>query len=647
MKVPTKIAFATNLLDGLKDFFLKYVFMRRLAMLTLDGLLILLSVTCAFALRLRHQEIFSSYIQVYSYLFPLSLICSLPTLYFTGWYRPLTRYAGSYSLYGLLPRSTLMVIVLLVANNLLNVSQPPRSFWILFWFLFTSAAIGIRIILRDILINSIPGGKSRSMNLESVPTLIYGAGNQGLSLWSALRNDNHFRIHAFLDDDISLHGRTLQGLFIYSPARLPDLIHRYGINQVLLALPSMSRERKRQLVDQLSHSGLRVLSIPSLRQLASGKSLVSDLRPVAIEDLLGREPSTPDPYLLTASVKRKVVLVTGAGGSIGSELCRQIVANGCSCVILFERNEFALYTVERQLIAMLSDNNTLHPKIVSVLGDVTNQAQLISVCTTYCVQTLFHAAAYKHVPIVEANICSGIFNNIRGTESVIACASKASIERVTLVSTDKAVRPTNAMGASKRICELLIQHAAALSPQNHTIFSMVRFGNVLASSGSVIPLFHKQIADGGPVTVTHPAITRYFMTIPEAVALVLQATSMAAGGDVFLLDMGEPVRIADLARQMIELSGLRVMEDQHHDGDITITYTGLRPGEKLYEELLISQDNQATDHPLIRRAREPFDNGVEFDEQMQLLEAALQVWDDAKVQKCLQTIVPEYNASAH
>ena len=636
-----------NPLDGLKDLFLRYVFMRRLAMLTLDGLLVLLSVACAFALRLRQHEIFFSYVQVYSYLFPLSLICSLLTLYFTGWYRALTRYAGSYSLYGMLPRSALMVFVLLVASNIFNVPQPPRSFWILFWVLFTSAALGIRIILRDILISSIPAGNSRAANIEPVPTLIYGAGNQGLSLWSGLRNDNHFRIHAFLDDDISLHGRTLQGLFIYSPARLPDLINRYRIVQVLLALPSMSRERKRQLVDQLSHSGLRVLSIPSLRQLASGKSLVSDLRPVAIEDLLGREPSTPDPYLLTASVKDKVVLVTGAGGSIGSELCRQIVANGCRCVVLFERNEFALYTIEKQLTAMLVDKNTLRPEIISVLGDATIRAQLISVCTTHRVQTLFHAAAYKHVPIVEANICSGIANNIRGTESVIACARKVSIERVTLISTDKAVRPTNAMGASKRICELLIQRAAAQSLHNNTIFSMVRFGNVLASSGSVIPLFHKQISDGGPVTVTHPAITRYFMTIPEAVALVLQATSMASGGDVFLLDMGEPVRIADLARQMIELSGLRVMEEQHLDGDIPIVYTGLRPGEKLYEELLISQDNQATDHPLIRRAREPFDTVVQFEEQMQHLEASLQVWDSVQVQKCLRAIVPEYKATQY
>ena len=641
MKLPTGI----HLLAGSREPSFRQVVLRRLVLVTLDGLLIVLSVAGAFALRLRQQEVLVSYLQAYLYLFPLALICSLPTLYFTGWYRALTRYAGSYSLYGLFPRSALMVLVLLLVNNLLDVSQPPRSFWILFWILFTSAAIGSRIILRDILISSLPVGNSRAPDIECSPTLIYGAGSLGLSLWMGLRNDAHFRIHAFLDDDTSLHGRTLQGLPIYSPARLPDLINRYGITQVLLALPSMSRERKRQLVDQLSHSALRVLSIPSVQQLASGKSLVSDLRPVAIEDLLGREPSTPDPYLLTASIKGKAVLVTGAGGSIGSELCRQIVANGCRRIVLYERNEFALYTIEKQLLAMLSVAKRQDSEIIPVLGDVTNLVQLGTTCSKYCIQTLFHAAAYKHVPIVEANICAGIANNIRGTQSVIDCARQISIERVTLISTDKAVRPTNAMGASKRICELLIQHAAADLTHTSTIFSMVRFGNVLASSGSVIPLFHKQIADGGPVTVTHPAITRYFMTIPEAVALVLQATSMASGGDLFLLDMGEPVRIADMARQMIELSGLRVLDNQQHDGDIPIVYTGLRPGEKLYEELLISQDNQPTDHPLIRRAHEPFDTSDQFYDHMKDLAASLEAWDDIQVQKCLRLIVPEYKPS--
>lgn len=616
-------------------------------MVTIDGFLIIISVLGAFALRLRQQEVLLTFLQNQSYLFILSAVCGLPVLYITGWYRALTRYAGSYSLYGLFPRSALMVVVLFVVNSLLNLPQPPRSFWILFWILFTSSAIGARVILRDLLLRTLPTLNSSSQDHESLPTLIYGAGSSGLSLWMGLRSDPHFRIHAFLDDDVSLHGRTLQNLPIYSPIRLQYLIQRYSISQVLLALPSMSRQRKRQLVDQLSHSGLRVLSIPSISQLATGKRQLSDLEPVAIEDLLGREPTNADPHLLTASIADKSVLVTGAGGSIGSELCRQTISNGCRLLVLFERNEFALYTIENELRKTLNSFPKMKCKIFPVLGDATDSSQIVSVCKLYRIQTLFHAAAYKHVPIVESNICAGVANNIRGTKSVIQAAHASCIERLTLISTDKAVRPTNAMGASKRICELLIQNAAEVSSDGRTVFSMVRFGNVLASSGSVIPLFHKQIAEGGPVTVTHPAITRYFMTIPEAVALVLQATSMAEGGDLFLLDMGEPVRIADMARQMIELSGLRVREDQQQDGDISIVYTGLRPGEKLYEELLINSENQPTDHPLIRRAREPFEISNQFNALIEQLEASLDRWDEKETRQLLHLLVPEYKSDRH
>jgi FlaA1/EpsC-like NDP-sugar epimerase len=410
------------------------------------------------------------------------------------------------------------------------------------------------------------------------------------------------------------------------------------VRRVLLAMPTISRHRKRLLVDQLTRFGLEVLSIPSLAQMASGQRIVSDLQPVAIEDLLGREPSNPDPVLLKAGVEGKVVLVTGAGGSIGSELCRQIVALGATRLLLVERNEFALYAIERELRST-SDNIHLH----AVLGDACDADRLTYLCRQHGVNTIFHAAAYKHVPLVEANLCAGIANNIQATEAVIAATRGSGVERLTLISTDKAVRPTNVMGASKRICELLIQAAAADIEPGGPILSMVRFGNVLGSSGSVIPLFHQQIAKGGPVTVTHPAITRYFMTIPEAVQLVLQANGMAMGGDLFLLDMGEPVRIADLARQMIELSGLRVRDENHRDGDIAIEYTGLRPGEKLYEELLISPQDQPTRHPLIRRATEPRRESEQLAPLIRELHEALSDWDEERSAQLLRRLVPEYD----
>jgi len=364
---------------------------------------------------------------------------------------------------------------------------------------------------------------------------------------------------------------------------------------------------------------------------------VSDIQPVRIEDLLGREPSKADPNLLGASVKGKCVLVTGAGGSIGSELCRQIIALEADKLLLLDLNEYALYSIDKELGPQ--NQGCL---ITPILGDASDPKRLKQICLEHGVQTIFHAAAYKHVPLIESNICAGIANNLRATQSVIHAAMAAGIERLTLISTDKAVRPTNAMGASKRVCELLIQAAAADLLARQPIMAMVRFGNVLGSSGSVIPLFHEQIAKGGPITVTHPAITRYFMTIPEAVQLVLQATGMARGGELFLLDMGEPVRIAELARQMIELSGLRVKDDQNPNGDIAIHYTGLRPGEKLYEELLISARDEATQHPLIRKAKEPSRSSSDLAPMITALASALDQWDEEATIQALSRLVPEY-----
>jgi len=617
---------------------------RRFLLLFLDGLLIVFSFYGAIALRLNNPINMNIFLSEQKVLLIPAVISGLAVLWLSGWYRGLTRYTGSYSLYGLIPRSFLMVILLLFLSTRVYMINPPRSYWILYWLLFTAGAIAMRIVMRDILLQQIERNNARSFSHQSEQinaTLIYGAGSSGLTLLMALRNDPRFKIIGYLDDDSFLHGRTLQNQPIFSPDKIPYLISKSGLKQVLLAMPSISRQRKRYLVDNLTHHGIKVLSIPSLGQLASGSRIVSDLQKVSIEDLLGREPSSAIPKLLKVGVENKTILVTGAGGSIGSELCRQIATLGASKLVILELNEFALYSIKKELAHKLSND-----KLVAVLGNSSDEKLLSSVCDQYKINTIFHAAAYKHVPLVEENICAGVSNNIMSTKAVVNTAIKYRIERVMLISTDKAVRPTNIMGASKRICELMIQAAADQAAPDGPILSMVRFGNVLGSSGSVIPLFHEQISKGGPVTVTHPSVTRYFMTIPEAVQLVLQATGMARGGDVFLLDMGEPVRIADLARQMVELSGLRVKDDDCPDGDIAIEFTGLRPGEKLYEELLISADDQPTDHPLIRRAHEPQSDQQEFYFLLDQLIDSLHRWDDASTTSIVQQLVPELT-SAH
>jgi len=616
------------------------VVLRRFLLVALDGLLILVSFYGALALRLQGKETFMAALTAAHSMPLLAVLTGLPVLIFSGWYRGLTRYAGSYSLYGLLPRALLMMLLLLLANTLLGGSQPPRSFWILYCLLFSSGAIGGRIVLRDVLVSQLhrrtQGGAKHQ---PSDATLIYGAGHSGTTLLNALRSDPRFRVVGFLDDDPRLHGRSVLNLSIQNPSTLPRLVDRHQISKVLLALPSVSRNRKRLLVDQLTHLGLKVLSIPSLSELASGQGMVSDIKPVRIEDLLGREPSKPLPLLLEKSVRDKVVMVTGGGGSIGSELCRQVVACQARSLVIVDLSEYALYRIEKELLN-LKAAVTIH----AVLGDSSDSLRMKQLCVRHGVQTIFHAAAYKHVPLVEANLCAGVANNLRATEAIIAASQAASVERVTLISTDKAVRPTNAMGASKRVCELLIQEAAgqAQTQGGGPIMAMVRFGNVLGSSGSVIPLFHEQINRGGPITVTHQAITRYFMTIPEAVQLVLQATGMANGGELFLLDMGEPVRIAELARQMVELSGLRIKDENNPNGDIAIEFTGLRPGEKLYEELLISAQEEKTEHPLIRKAKEPAPRHGELRPLIAALHQALAAWDEQQTLRTLEELVPEY-----
>jgi FlaA1/EpsC-like NDP-sugar epimerase len=476
-------------------------------------------------------------------------------------------------------------------------------------------------------------------------TLIYGAGEAGVRLFESLRIDNRFKLDGFIDDKASLQGRTLMGLPIFSSSKISDLIDRFDVSQILLAMPSISRRRRFEISRELSKFGLKVLETPSLAQIASGERSVSDLSEVSISALLGRDSSRPDPELLKSAVFQEVVLVTGAGGSIGSALCRTIIDALPRALILFERNEYALYSINRELRSLARLRGV---ELISVLGDVGNQKFVESVLSLHRVTVLLHSAAYKHVPLVESNVCAGLSNNILGTRSVLDAALSCGLKKFTLISTDKAVRPTNAMGASKRVCELLVQAASdqCVSDAGRTVCSMVRFGNVLGSSGSVVPLFQEQIEGGGPITLTHFDITRYFMTIQEAALLVLQSTGMASGGEVFVLDMGEPVRLYDLAKHMIALSGCTLRDEDNPNGDIEIQVTGLRPGEKLFEELLISDNDMSTRHPLIRKARERSLSSHELMPLIDLMVSALDAFDSSLALDVLRRLVPEYQPNS-
>jgi FlaA1/EpsC-like NDP-sugar epimerase len=434
--------------------------------------------------------------------------------------------------------------------------------------------------------------------------VIYGAGDAGVQIAAALRSSPGLQPVAYIDDNKALQGSYIEGFRVYPFRKLSSLIDKQGVSEVLIAMPSVSRARRSQVIAMLEPYTVHVRTVPGLDDLASGKLKADDIREVGINDLLGRVPVEPDTDLLNANVNRKVVMVTGAGGSIGSELCRQIIRLDPAALILCERSEHDLYLIEKEMLDM---TDKLYPgkenRVTPILASILDQNRMEAVCQAFGVETIYHAAAYKHVPMVEKNPSEAVRNNVLGTYCLANAAIKTGIETFVLISTDKAVRPTSTMGATKRFAEMILQQLAK-QKNTKTRFTMVRFGNVLDSSGSVVPLFRKQIRDGGPVTVTDPRIIRYFMTIPEAAQLVIQAGAMGEGGDVFVLDMGEPVKIVDMAKRLIHLSGLQIKDEENPDGDIEIVYTGLRPGEKLYEELLIGENDQPTRHPLIMTANE-------------------------------------------
>lgn len=536
------------------------------------------------------------YIAPYWWLFLVLPVVGVFIFARLGLYRAVVRFMGPQAMWAVIKGAVLLALLLWAAAYFFAWKGFPRSIPVNFALVTLVYVGGTRLLVRSYyhwLIRHYA---------EKEAVAIYGAGGAGVQLSLALSSSREFYVAAFVDDDQALWTSTIKGIKVYSPADFQALAEKQGIYRVLLAMPNATKAQRKQVLDKLADLPVHVQTVPSMPEIVSGEASVDQLREVELEDLLGRDPVPPDETLINTSLSGKVVMVTGAGGSIGSEMCRQIIRGGPRLLVLFEISEYALYTIDRELEALKAEMEEAFP-IIALLGNVCDRGRVEAAIRYYGVQTLYHAAAYKHVPIVENNVLEGIRNNIQGSRVVAEVAARLDVERCVLISTDKAVRPTNVMGATKRMAELVFQDQATRGG-NTTIFSMVRFGNVLGSSGSVVPLFRRQIAEGGPVTVTHPDITRYFMTIPEAALLVIQAGSMAEGGDVFVLDMGAPLKIVDLARRMIKLTGLEVKDDQHPEGDIEVVFSGLRPGEKLYEELLIGENVVGTKHPKIMRAQE-------------------------------------------
>ncbi len=567
---------------------------KRSIMLFVDVLLIVTILALSFSMRLG--EWFWPQGDLVYLLFFAPLV-AIPIFIKFGLYRAIVRYIGFKALWVIVQAVSLYALVWGVIALLSGVQGMPRSVILINWMLGMLLIGGSRIIGRWWFSDK----KSYSVNAfdKRKNVLVYGAGSAGIQLATALTYSQELNPIAFIDDEPTLSNHQIMGLKVYSSNNLGELVASMKIEEVLLAIPSASRDRRNEIINNLEPYPVLVRTVPGVSELAQGKLKINDLNVVSINDLLGRDPVPPNQNYLRADITNKVVMITGAGGSIGSELCRQIIQLQPKKIVLFEQNEFSLYTIDQELI-----QKNLKIDIAPILGSVLDSKQVERVCKTFSVQTIYHAAAYKHVPMIELNNFSGIENNIFGTLSCAEAAVLSNVDTFVLISTDKAVRPTNIMGATKRFSEMILQALSKKYNDKATNFSMVRFGNVLDSSGSVIPLFNKQIKEGGPVTVTDPAIIRYFMTIPEAAQLVIQAGAMSKGGDVFVLDMGEPVKILNLAKKMIHLSGLNIKDSNNPNGDIEILFTGLRPGEKLYEELLIGDSVLETEHQLILRSNE-------------------------------------------
>ncbi len=616
---------------------------KRLVVLGLDVVLALLATWLAFSLRLDTLH-WPTGLQWWIYA--LTPVLFVPFYIRLGLYRAIFRYTGQAALVATAKATALYALLFsvllwamqraLLADWFFGMQwvDVPRSLGVMqpliFFFLVASSRAFARMWL------SSSGGAGVQ---QAGSFLIWGAGMAGAQTASAMGISPHFDLVGFVDDDPAKVGHSVNGLHVYAASQVGDLVRQQAVTDILLALPTASRVRRKEIIESLRDLPVHVRTLPDWSDLASGRVTVQDFRELDIEDLLGRDPVAPDQDLLARDLADKVVLVTGAGGSIGSELCRQIMRQQPRQLLLLDHSEFNLYTIHQELVAL----TPAHPvALVPLLGSVVQPERLTEICLQFHPHTVYHAAAYKHVPLVESNPAQGILNNVFGTLNMARVAIQCGIARFVLVSTDKAVRPTNIMGASKRMAELVLQ-ALAQERGETTSFCMVRFGNVLGSSGSVVPLFRRQLAQGGPLTVTHPDVTRYFMTIPEAAQLVLQAGAMARGGEVFVLDMGDPVRIMDLARRMVSLSGYSVRDDSNPEGDIAIDITGLRPGEKLFEELLIGDNPTPTSHPRIMKAHEEMLAWPLLEQQLAILKEGACSNDLVAMKKVLRNCVHGYN----
>ena len=631
---------------------------KRLLQVGMDVVLVWAALWLAFVVRLgdsKNIEPFSGH----AWLFVAAPLIAIPMFVRFGMYRAVMRYFGNDALIAIGKAVTISALLLALAVYWHQGAPKliPRSMVFNYWWLSLVMVGGLRLVMRQYFMgdwySSAHPGRINGRDAGLPKVAIYGAGAAGNQLVAALRLGRGMRPVAFIDDDANIANRVIAGLRVYTSKHIQQLIDETGADEILLAIPSASRARRREILELLEQYPLHVRSIPGFMDLASGRVKVDDVQEVDIADLLGRDAVPPQQALFERCIRGQVVMVTGSGGSIGSELCRQIVASGPKTLLLFEHSEFNLYSIHSELEQRIR-RESLPVRLVPILGSIRNPGRLFDVMRTWAVNTVYHAAAYKHVPMVEHNIAEGVLNNVLGSTFTAQAAIKAGVEHFVLISTDKAVRPTNVMGSTKRLAEMVLQALSAepapvlfrsddgVHRVNKTRFTMVRFGNVLGSSGSVIPLFHDQIRRGGPVTVTHPNITRYFMTIPEAAQLVIQAGAMGQGGDVFVLDMGQPVTIVKLAEKMIHLSGLSVRSEKNPHGDIAIEFTGLRPGEKLYEELLIGDNVSPTDHPMIMRANEECLSWEAFKKVLTDLLDAVERDDYDRVRQLLRETVSGY-----
>jgi FlaA1/EpsC-like NDP-sugar epimerase len=607
---------------------------KRFVALLVDASLCVLAVWLAYYLRLGEFVALTGNLLLAA---GASIAIALPVFIVSGLYRAIFRYSGLPALVTVARAVTIYGLLYATLFTAVGFPEVPRTLGIIQPILLLLLVGASRSFARLWL-----GGQYQNIlrKVSRPKVLVYGAGSSGRQLVAAMANSHEMQVVGFLDDDSRVHGRVLNGQRIYRPSELVNLVSTLHVTTVLLAIPNIGRKRRNEILSQMRDVQVSVRTLPSVTDLAQGRVSVADLRELDIDDLLGRESVTPDEVLLAKTVSDKVVLVTGAGGSIGSELCRQILALKPRKLLLVEQNEFGLYAIHQEL----EDRRiNIETSLVPLLASVQDEARIKEIMAAWQPDTVYHTAAYKHVPLVEHNPVEGVKNNVFGTLRVAQVAAAYGVVDFVLISADKAVRPTNIMGASKRLSEMVLQAIAATHPI--TKFSMVRFGNVLDSSGSVVPKFRQQIREGTAITLTHPEITRYFMTIPEAAQLVIQAGAMAQGGDVFVLDMGQPVKIMDLARRMIELSGLTVRDALNPDGDIPIEITGLRPGEKLFEELLIGDNPLQTSHPRIMRAQDEFVLWPELEIKLKELSTALEMNDVQHIRAVLAQLVSDYTPS--